>query len=120
MWLWRSRVVAFSSRPHRLAAGALLATPTSTCTTWLCWPSRSPSCCSSRLARGFTASNIAGLACAGALMLIYPYVTTQVGLAAALIVLALVAQRALVEGRRAAKFEPSLPGAGASPRVRNP
>jgi hypothetical protein len=62
------------------------------------------------LERGFVGSEIFGLAAAGALILIYPYVKTQVGLAAVLIVLALVAQRALTSFR----------GAGESPRARNP
>jgi hypothetical protein len=48
------------------------------------------------LRNGFNAAEIAGLAAAGALILIYPYVKTQVGLVAALIVMALVVQRALV------------------------
>jgi hypothetical protein len=49
------------------------------------------------LQRGFTASEIVGLPCAGALLLAFPVVKTQVGLAAALIVLALVALRVLAE-----------------------
>jgi hypothetical protein len=47
------------------------------------------------LEQGFRPGEVAGLAAAGALILIFPYVKTQVGLAAVLIVLALVAQRAL-------------------------
>jgi hypothetical protein len=45
------------------------------------------------LARGFTANDIVGLVAAGALILGYPYVKTQTGLAAVLIVLALTALR---------------------------
>ena len=48
------------------------------------------------LARGFTSGiEIAALAAAGALILMFPYVKTQVGLAAVLIVLALIVRRAL-------------------------
>jgi hypothetical protein len=49
------------------------------------------------LERGITASEAAGLASAGLLILIFPYVKTQVGLGAVLIVLALVMRRALAE-----------------------
>jgi hypothetical protein len=48
------------------------------------------------LARGFTTSELIGLPGAGLLILIYPFHATQVGLAAALIVLALALHRALV------------------------
>jgi hypothetical protein len=51
------------------------------------------------LERGFAATDVAGLGVATALILIYPYVKTQVGLAAVLIVLALVAQRAICKTR---------------------
>ena len=51
------------------------------------------------LERGFTTSDIVGLGVAGALILSYPYVKTQVGLAAVLIVLALIAQRAFLQAR---------------------
>jgi hypothetical protein len=47
------------------------------------------------LARGIAVSEIIGLGAAGVLILMFPYMTTQVGLAAVLIVLALVARRAL-------------------------
>lgn len=51
------------------------------------------------LARGFTIGEAAGLGGASALILIFPYNTTQLGLAAALIVLALVVARAIAELR---------------------
>ena len=51
------------------------------------------------LERGFTASEVCGLTAAGVLILSFPYAKTQVGLAAVLIVIVLVAQRALVEAR---------------------
>ncbi len=50
------------------------------------------------LERGFAANEIAGLAAGGVLILIYPYVKTQTGLAAVLIVMLLTAQRALTDG----------------------
>jgi hypothetical protein len=52
------------------------------------------------LTRGFALSEIAALPIAGALILAFPYVKTQVGLAAALIVMGLVAQRALTATSR--------------------
>jgi hypothetical protein len=53
------------------------------------------------LARGFLTSEIAGLCCAGALILIFPFVKTQVGLAAVLIVMTLAALRAIPLSRKA-------------------
>ena len=49
------------------------------------------------LMRGFTATGVVGLACGGALILSYPLGKTQVGVVAVLIVMALVAQRALAK-----------------------
>jgi hypothetical protein len=46
------------------------------------------------LEHGFVAGEVCGLGAAGVLILMFPYVETQVGLAAAVIVFALVAQRA--------------------------
>jgi hypothetical protein len=46
------------------------------------------------LARGFLAGELCGFAAAGALIDAFPYVKPQTGLAAALIILALVVQRA--------------------------
>ncbi len=46
------------------------------------------------LERGFTAGEVCGLTAAGALILSFPYAKTQVGLAAVLIVLALIVHRA--------------------------
>ena len=48
------------------------------------------------LPRGISLVEISGLSAAGLLILVFPYVKTQVGLAAVLIVLALVAYRALL------------------------
>jgi arabinofuranan 3-O-arabinosyltransferase len=90
--LWRSRA-AYELKAAALAAGTLLATPyvyiydlpvLAVAVAFLL-----------RFAcdRGF-AGEEAGLAAAGALILVYPYVKAQVGLAAVLIVLALVVRRA--------------------------
>ena len=49
------------------------------------------------LERGFLTSEVVGFGSAGALILIFPYVKTQVGLAAVLIVIALIVQRTLVQ-----------------------
>lgn len=51
------------------------------------------------LTRGFFLTEAFGLSAAGALLLIYPYVTTHVGLAATLIVGLLIAQRVAMAGR---------------------
>jgi hypothetical protein len=47
------------------------------------------------LAHGFTRAEAIMLPAGAALLLIYPYVKTQVGLAAVIIVAALIAQRAI-------------------------
>jgi hypothetical protein len=52
-----------------------------------------------RLSRGFSRAEIIGLPAAGLLLLIYPYLKTQVGLAAVLIVSALIAQRVMAGWR---------------------
>jgi Glycosyltransferase family 87 len=93
VWLWRSRA-PFELKAAALAAGALLATPyvyiydltalAIAVAFLLRWA----------LPRGLSGVEIAGLIGSGALILIYPWLMTQVGLAAVLIVLALVASRA--------------------------
>jgi len=52
--------------------------------------------------RGFLPSEIAGLTCGGVLILVFPYAKSQVGLAAVLIVLALIAQRACCAATKSA------------------
>jgi hypothetical protein len=54
------------------------------------------------LERGFLLSEIIGVACGAALILSFPYAKTQVGLAAVLIVLPLVMQRACCVATRSA------------------
>ena len=67
---------------------------TSTCTIW--WCSRSPSlfCSATPCSGDFQVVDGAALTAAAALILVYPYAPTQVGLAATLIVAALTAFRA--------------------------
>ncbi len=116
IWLWRSRA-PFDLKAAALAAGALLATPYVYIYDLVALAVAVAFLLRFALARGFFASEIVGLACAAALILVFPLVKTQVGLAATLIVMALVAQRALGE----ICYKPSFRGAmGESPRARNP
>ncbi len=103
IWLWRSRA-PFDLKAAALASAVFLVTPyvymydLSALAVAVAFLLRFA------LERGFTASEPLGLAAGGMLILIYPYVKTQTGLAAVLIVLALAVQRALVELR----FTPSV------------
>ena len=92
--LWRSRA-AYELKAAALAAGALIATPYLYIYDFVVLAVAVAFLLRLALMRGFTSSEIVGLPIAGALILAFPYVKTQVGLGAALIVLALVAQRAL-------------------------
>jgi arabinofuranan 3-O-arabinosyltransferase len=98
IWLWRSRV-PFELKAAGLAAGALIATPYLYMYDLVVLAVAVAFLLRLMLERGFLTSEIVGLPVAGALLLAFPYVETQVGLAAALIVMALVAQRALLETR---------------------
>lgn len=91
--LWRSRA-PFDLKAAALAAGTLIATPYVYMYDLVVLAVAVAYLLRFALARGFFASEVFGLAVAGALILSFPYVKTQVGLAAVLIVLALVAQRA--------------------------
>lgn len=91
--LWRSRA-PFDLKAAALAAGTLLATPYVYMYDLVVLAVAVAYLLRFALERGFVASEIFGLAGAGALILSFPYVKTQVGLAAVLIVLVLVAQRA--------------------------
>jgi arabinofuranan 3-O-arabinosyltransferase len=99
VWLWRSRA-AFDLKAAALAAGTLLATPYLYMYDLTALAVAFAFLLRYALARGllgstvFLPSEVVGLGAAGALILAFPYVKTQVGLAAALIILALVAQRA--------------------------
>jgi hypothetical protein len=91
--LWRSRV-AFELKAAALAAGALLATPYLFMYDLVVLAVAVAFLLRLALAREFlTGIETAALAVAGALILIYPYVKTQVGLAAVAIVMGLVVLR---------------------------
>jgi arabinofuranan 3-O-arabinosyltransferase len=92
--LWRSRV-AYDVKAAALAAGALLATPYLYMYDLVVLAVAVAFLLRHALERGFSTAEILGLPIAGALILMFPYVKTQVGLAAVLIVMALVAHRAI-------------------------
>jgi hypothetical protein len=96
VWLWRGRA-PYDLKAAALAAGTLLATPYLYMYDLVALAVAVAFLLRFALARGFVMSEIVGLAGAGTLVLSYPYVTTQVGLAAVLIVLALIAQRVVAE-----------------------
>jgi hypothetical protein len=106
-WLWRSRV-PFELKAAALAAGALIATPYVYMYDLVVLAVAVAFLLRLALERGFTSTEIIGLAGAGTLILSFPYVKTQVGLAAV--------QRALVEARHAANFEPSFRHAATAAR----
>jgi hypothetical protein len=93
--LWRSRA-AYELKAAALAAGALIATPYVFIYDLVVLAVAVAFLLRLALQRGFTIGEIVGLPCAGALLLAFPVVKTQVGLAAVLIVLALVVTRASV------------------------
>ena len=107
--LWRSRA-AYELKAAALAAAALIATPYVFIYDLVVLAVAVAFLLRLALERCFTTSEIVGLPCAGALLLVFPMVKTQVGLAAALIVLALVAVRASGKSFRIA----------ANRQVRNP
>jgi arabinofuranan 3-O-arabinosyltransferase len=92
-WLWRGRL-PYDLKAAGLACGVLLATPYLYMYDVVVLAVAVAFLIRYALERGFLTSELAGLFGAGALILIFPFVKTQVGLAAVLIVLALVAQRA--------------------------
>jgi hypothetical protein len=97
VWLWRRRV-AFELKAAALPAGALLATPYLFMYDLVVLAVAVAFLLRFALAREFLSRiEIAALATAGALILIYPYVKTQVGLAAVAIVMVLVVHRAFAE-----------------------
>ncbi len=102
--LWRSRV-SFDLKAAALAAATPIVTPYLYMYDLVVLAVAVAFLLRFALTRGFGISDTAGLGAAGALILIFPYVKTQVGLAAVLIVLALVAHRAL----RQAPFTPPAP-----------
>jgi arabinofuranan 3-O-arabinosyltransferase len=100
-WLWKSRV-AFELKAAALAAGALLATPYLFMYDLVVLAVAVAFLLRVALAREFLSGiEVAALAVAGVLILIYPYVKTHVGLAAVVIVMVLVVHRAIAEARPA-------------------
>ena len=98
VYVWRSRA-AFDLKAAALAAGTLVVTPYLYMYDLVVLAVAVAFLLRFALERGFTTSDVVGLGVAGALILSYPYVKTQVGLAAVLIVLALIAQRAFLQAR---------------------
>ena len=92
--LWRSRA-SFEIKAAALGVGVLLATPYLYIYDLVALAIPVAFLIRIGLTRGFFVSEVAGLSAAGALLLIYPYAKTHVGLAAVLIVAGLIAQRAL-------------------------
>jgi arabinofuranan 3-O-arabinosyltransferase len=101
IWLWKSRA-AFELKAAALAAGALLATPYLFMYDLVVLAVAVAFLLRLALAGEFLSGiEIAALGAAGALILIYPYVKTQVGLAAVAIVMALIVHRASTQARNA-------------------
>jgi hypothetical protein len=101
-WLWKSRA-AFALKAAALAAGALLATPYLFMYDLVVLAVAVAFLLRFALAGEFLSwIEIAALGAAGALILIYPYVKTNVGLAAVVIVMGLIVRRALAAARPAA------------------
>jgi hypothetical protein len=100
-WLWTSRA-AFELKAAALAAGALLATPYLFMYDLVVLAVAVAFLLRLALAREFLSRiEIVALATAGALILIYPYVKTHVGLAAVVIVMVLIVLRASTQARTA-------------------
>jgi arabinofuranan 3-O-arabinosyltransferase len=100
-WLWQSRA-AFELKAAALAAGALLATPYLFMYDLVVLAVAVAFLLRLALAREFLSRiEIVALATAGALILIYPYVKTQVGFAAVAIVMVLIVHRASTPARTA-------------------
>jgi hypothetical protein len=100
VWLWRSPA-PFEIKAAALAAGTLLATPYLYMYDLVALAVAVAFLLRLALVRGITPTEVAGLATAAVLILSFPFVKTQVGLAAASIVMILTAHRALVELRAA-------------------
>jgi arabinofuranan 3-O-arabinosyltransferase len=94
--LWRSRV-SYELKAAALATLALLATPYLYIYDLIVLAIAVAFLLRYALPRGMIAAEAAGLAAVAALLLIYPYAKMQVGLAAALIIAALVAWRATTD-----------------------
>ena len=98
VWLWRSRA-AFELKGAALAAAALLATPYVYTYDLVMLAIPVAYLVRIGLARGFLALDVAGLIATFVLLLVFPFVNTNVGLAATLIVTALIAYRVWISER---------------------
>ena len=112
VWLWRSHA-PFDLKAAALVAGTLVATPYVYMYDLVALAVAVAFLIRFALERGFLTSEAVGLGGAGALILIFPYVKTQVGLAAVLIVMALVVRRTL-----ARTVPPQRPGSAGSTQDR--
>jgi hypothetical protein len=92
VWLWRSRA-PFDLKAAALAAATLVATPYVYMYDVTVLAVAVGFLLRFALERGLTAAETCGLAAGGALILVFPFFRTQTGLAAVLIVLALVVSR---------------------------
>jgi arabinofuranan 3-O-arabinosyltransferase len=97
--LWRSPA-SYEIKAAGLAAGALLATPYIYIYDLVVLAVAVAFLLRLALRRGFSAVHVGALGAAGLLILSFPYVQTQVGLAAVIIVAVLVVQRAFAEINR--------------------
>jgi arabinofuranan 3-O-arabinosyltransferase len=102
VWLWRRRA-PYEVKAAALAAGTLLVTPYVYMYDVVVLAVAVAFLLRLALQRGFLASEAAGLAAAGALILIFPAVKTQVGLAAVLIIMMLIVRRAVAATPMAAR-----------------
>ena len=105
-WLWFARA-AFELKAAGLGCAALLATPYLYIYDFVVLTIPAAFLLRFALARGFLASEGLGLCAAVALLLSYPYARTQAGLAATLVVAALVIHRLVLEGRLAETVTPA-------------
>ncbi|HUZ32988.1 MAG TPA: glycosyltransferase family 87 protein [Xanthobacteraceae bacterium] len=96
VWLWRSRA-AYDLKAAALAAATLVVTPYLYMYDLVVLAVAAAFLLRFALAQGFQTGEIVGVAGAGGLILIFPYVKTQVGLVAVLIVLTLAARRAFAK-----------------------
>lgn len=110
VWLWR-RPAPYALKAAALAAAALLATPYLYMYDLAVLGVAVAFLLRVALERGLFASEIGGLAAAAVLILSFPYVSTQVGLGAVLIVLALVVQRSVTAQPDAAQRASAPPRA---------
>ena len=94
VWLWRRRA-PYELKAAALAASALLATPYVYIYDLVVLAVAVAFLLRLAMQRGFAAAEVAGLAAASVLILIFPQVKTQVGLAAVVIIMMLIVHRAV-------------------------